>query len=236
MIDDFIELYNSFEIKDDERNNLELDKEKNSITDFLLIEDNIYGKSYKKIYKEFINRQNNSLEGLLNEKISTGVFYSKSKNRVSVQKIKENEIFTSENIDETFTNAIFNSSYRKFINTQKPENYNEYEIRVEQIESEMTDSLLKDKKLFNYDIIDLVLIKKFLLFGIGDLISTFDYEKNPINNDDQVVIYKFINKNANNNDKYKIIINNFITLIEYLNRSSKDKNNKINGSTKICDI
>ena len=50
------------------------------------------------------------------------------------------------------------------------------------------------------------------------------------------MIYKFINKNANNNDKYKIIINNFITLIEYLNRSSKDKNNKINGSTKICDI
>ena len=59
LIDDFIELYNSFEIKDDEGNNLELDKEKNSIIDFLLIDDNKYGKSYKKIYKEFIIRQNN---------------------------------------------------------------------------------------------------------------------------------------------------------------------------------
>ena len=83
LIDDFIELYNSFEIKDDEGNNLELDKEKNSIIDFLLIDDNKYGKSYKKIYKEFINRQNNSLEGLLNEKIITGIFNNKSKNRVS---------------------------------------------------------------------------------------------------------------------------------------------------------
>ena len=59
LIDNFIELYNSFEIKDDEGNNLELDKEKNSIIDFLLIDDNKYGKSYKKIYKEFIIRQNN---------------------------------------------------------------------------------------------------------------------------------------------------------------------------------
>ena len=73
---------------------------------------------YKKIYMEFINRQNKSLESLLNEKISTGIFNSKSKNRISVQKIKDSEIFTSENIDETFTNIIFNSSYRKYINTQ----------------------------------------------------------------------------------------------------------------------
>ena len=90
--------------------------------------------------------------------------------------------------------------------------------------------------MLNYDIIGFSFDNEVFTFGIGDLISTFDYEKNPINNDDKVVIYKFINKNANNNDKYKIIINNFITLIEYLNRSSKDKNNKINGNTKICDI
>ena len=52
---------------------------------------------------EFINRQNKSLESLINEKINTGIFNSKSKNRISVQKIKKSEIFTSENIDKTFT-------------------------------------------------------------------------------------------------------------------------------------
>jgi len=79
-----IELYNSFELKDDEGNNLELDKGKNHIIDFFLIDDNKYGKSYENIYKEFINTQNNSLESLLNDKISAGVFDSKSKNRISV--------------------------------------------------------------------------------------------------------------------------------------------------------
>ena len=237
LIDDFIELYNSFDLEDDEKNDLELNKEKNTIIDFLLIDDNKYGKSYKKIYKEFINRQNELLENILDEKIKTGIFNSKSKNRISIQKIKKSEIFTSENIDKTFNNAIFNSSYRKYINTQKPENYNEYEIRMENIESEMTDSILKDKKLLNYEIMGFSFDNEVFTYKIGDLISTFVYKKMPLNDDDKAVIYNYINKKlAGNNDKYKIIINNFITLIEYLNRASKDKNNKISGSTKICDI
>ena len=70
LIDDFIELYNSFDLEDDEKNVLKLNKEKNTIIDFLLIDDNKYGKSYKKIYLEFINRQNKSLESLINEKIN----------------------------------------------------------------------------------------------------------------------------------------------------------------------
>ena len=237
LIDDFIELYNSFDLEDDEKKALELNKEKNTIIDFLLIDDNKYGKSYKKIYMEFINKQNKSLESLLNEKIDTGIFNSKSKNRISVQKIKKSEIFTSENIDKTFTNAIFNSSYRKYINTQKHENYNEYEIRMEQIESEMTDSILKDKKLLNYEIMGFNFYNEVFTYEIGDLISTFAYEKMPLNDGDKAVIFNYINeKLAGNNDKCKDIINGFITLIKYLNRESKDKNDKINGNTKICDI
>ena len=69
LIDEFIVLYNKFELNDDEENNLELDKEKNTIIDFFILDDNKYGRSYKKIYKEFINKQNESLESLLNEKI-----------------------------------------------------------------------------------------------------------------------------------------------------------------------
>jgi len=37
------------------------------------------------------------------------------------------------------------------------------------------------------------------------------------------MIYKFIKNNAGNNDKYKTIINNFISLIEYLNKESKKR-------------
>jgi len=64
LIDDFIELHNSFELKDVKGDKLELNKEKNHIINFFLIDDNKYGESYKKIFKEFINRQNNSLESL----------------------------------------------------------------------------------------------------------------------------------------------------------------------------
>ena len=236
LIDDFIELYNSFKLQDEERNILELNKEKNTIIDFLIIDDNKYGKSYKKMYKKFIKMQNSSLESLLNEKIRTGVFNSNSKNRISVQNIKDNEIFTPQKLNETFTNVIFNSSYRKYIDTKKHENYNEYEIRIDQIESEMTYSILNDKKLLNDDIMEFNFDNEVFTYEIGDLISSFVYNTKPINFDDKIVIYQFINDNDGNNNKYKEIIKDFITLIKHLNMTRKDKNNKINENTKICDI
>ena len=214
---------------------MKLDVEKNCICDFLLIDDNKYGQSYKEIYKIFIDKQNNELESLLDKKINSGEFNSNCKNKINVQQIKENEIFTLPKKFD-FIKVIFNSSYRKYIDTQKHENYNEYEIRLKQIEEEMTNSLLKNKKLLNYDLIGFNFNNEVFSYEISDLISNFKYDKMDINIDDKEVIYKFINENAGNNEKYKIIINNFITLIEYLNKMEKEKNDKINENTKICEI
>ena len=235
QIDDFINLYNGFKLEDDEQNKLKLDKEKNCIIDFLLKNNNKYGKSYRIIYKKFKNKQNNELESLLNQKIESGEFNSNCKNIINIQQIKESEIFSLTK-KFNFTKVIFNSSYRKYIYTQKHENYNEYEIRLKQIESEMTNSLLKNKKLLNDDIKEFNFNEEVFSYEITDLISNFDYEKIPINIDEKEMIYKFIKNNAGNKDKYKTIINNFITLIEYLNKASKDENDKINGKIKICDI
>ena len=235
LIKEFIELYNDFEIQDDEGNKLELNKEKNFIIDFLLIDDNKYGKSYKKIYKEFIYRQNKELECLLDIKINSGEFNANCKNKINIQQIKENEIFSMTK-KFSFTKVIFNSSYRKYIDTQKHENYNEYVIRFKQVESEITNSLLKNKKLVNDNLTLFNFNNEVFSYEITDLITNFEYENIPINIDDKEVIYRFIKDNDGNNDKYKIIINNFITLIEYLNKESKNQNNKINAYTKICDI
>ena len=235
LIGEFINLYNKFQIKDDDKNKLELSKDKNCIIDFLLIDDNKYGKSYKKIYKVFIDRQNKGLESLLNIKINSGEFNVNCKNKINIQQIKENEIFSMTN-QFSFTKTIFNSSYRKYIDTKKHENYNEYVIRLKQVESEMTNSLLRNKKMVNDNLIGFNFNNEVFSHEIADLITNFDYEKKPINIDDKEVIYSFINNNEGNNDKYKTIINNFITLIEYLNKESKDQNNKINSNTKICDI
>ena len=138
--------------------------------------------------------------------------------------------------ESSFTAVIFNSSYRKYLDTHKHENYNEYEIRLKQIESEMTNSLLKNKKILNYDVTGFTFNNEVFTYKIGDLISNFKYDKSPINLDDKEVIYKFIKNNDGNIEKYKIIINNFIILIEYLNKAYKDKNDKINENTKIIDI
>ena len=233
-IDKFIKIYNDFKFQDSEGNILELNVE-NKICDFLLIDDNKYGQSYKEIYKIFINKQNEELEDLLNKKISSGEFNNNCKERINVQQIKKNELFILSK-SSNFIEILFNSSYRKYIDTKKHENYNEYEINLKQIEAEMTNSFLKNKKLLNDDLIGFNFNNEVFSNEISDIRSNFKYEKMNINIDDKVIIYKFINKFAGNNEKYKEIINNFITLIEYLNKIKKEKDNKINESTKIFDI
>ena len=235
IIDDFIKLFNSFELKDIEGNILKLTVE-NKISDFLIIDDNKYGQSYKKIYKEFIKKQNKELEDLFNKKINLGEFNINCKNKINVQQIKENEIFSLHK-NSSFIKTLFNSSYRKYIDTLKYSNYNEFEIDLKQLEVEMTNSFLKNKKLLNDNLIGFNFDNEVFSVELNDAISNFNYgEKIGINIDDKVIIYNFVNQNPGNNSKYKDIINNFITLIKYLNKMKNEKDNKINEFTEIFNI
>lgn len=184
--------------------------------------------------EKFIDKQNKELESLLDKKIERGEFNINCKIGINVQQIKENEIFTSSKIFN-FTKILFNSSYRKYIYTQKYENYNDYEIRFKKIEEEMTHLLLKNKKLLKKDLIVFNFNNEVISNEINDLTSNFKYEKMDINDDDKEMIYNFIIENDGNNEKYRTIINDFITLIEHLNKKNKDEN-KINETTKICEI
>ena len=232
LIQDFIKLYNDFECEY-EGKKLELNVETNYICDFLLIDDNKYGKSYIEIYKEYINKQNKELEILLDKKIESGEFNINCKNKIKVQQIKENEVF---NLPKK-TKEIFNSSYRKYIDTEKHENYNEYVIRFRQIEEGLTDSSLKNKRLLNDELNRFNFNNEVFTYEITDLIPKPTSDDMSINIDDKEIIYKFIIENENNLELYKAIINNFINLIEYLNIAGKDENNnKIDSNTKICDV
>ena len=125
LFDDFIKFYNK-EIKEIKmKEQLTLDIE-NPLRDFFIREDNKFGKSYKIIYKLFIKQQNDNVEKLLNMKIEKGIFDANCKNKVDVQQIKENEIFNL-NLDDnnSFTDIIFNSSYRKILDII-PIRYNLY--------------------------------------------------------------------------------------------------------------
>ena len=237
LIEDFIKLYNSLGEEDENGKTIELNIDKNFICDFLLIDDYKYGKSYKKIYKTFIKKQNEELEELLNQKIKLGIFNDNCKNRISVQQIKDDEIFTFKIPKKfNFISVLCESSYRKVIDTKNYENYNEYEINMHLIESTMTDLLLKNKKLLNDELIGCKYNNEVFTYEITDLIHSFKYRNMSLSIDDKVSIYNYIKANDGNNKKYQTIIDDFITLIKHLNKSKKEENNQINENTKICDI
>ena len=237
LIDEFIKLYNSFDLKEGEGKNIELNIYKNYIYDFLLVDESKYGKTYKNVYEIFIKNQNKELENLLDKKIDKGIFNDNCKNRINIQQIKEDEIFTLDITKKfNFISVLCNSSYRRVIDTENYENYNEYEISLDSIESKMTDLLLKNKKLVNNELIGFSFNNEIFRYEYNDLFNNFKYNDGKIGIEDKIILYNYITENDGNNEKYKIIISNFVTLIEYLNKIKKDENNSINENTKICEI
>ena len=242
LIDNFIKLYNNFELEDKEKKiKLKLNANKNYLCDFFLYDDNHYGKSYKKIYEEFIKKQNKELEYLFDIKCHDGVLGGNCKNKISVQQIKKNEIFTY-NIQNNFNfiEILFDSSYRKIIDTGKYEDYNDFVLNLDSIETSMTESLLKGKKLLNNDLIEFRYNDEVFSNEISDLIFTFEhkYTTKDLNIEDEVEIYNYVNLHKGNNERYKNIINNFFILIEHLIKISNGKKDDEEdlGNSKISEV
>ena len=258
LIDDFIKYYNKLKIKSSKENEGKLSKEtkvtietkdknviklkedKNHLSDFVLDDNNEIGKTYKDIYKIFINKQNEEIENLLNLKIKAGVFDSNCTNRINIQQIKEEEIFTF-NVPKKFSfiNVVFNSSYRKIIDNKNYEIYNQYEINFDSIEETMTDLLLKNKKLLNEDIIEFSYNNEVFSNEINDLITSFknNYNISTISLEDKEILYICIKDSENNIALYETIINDFITLLQYLNDlKNEEKEQNISENSKIYEV
>ena len=204
--------------KNDDKDVLKLSV-KNHLTDFLLDPETEYGKAYKIILQKFIERQNMELTDLLDKKIISGKLDINSSNKINIQQIKEDEIFTF-NIPEKFSfiNETSNSSYRKIIDNKNYEIYNKYEIDFDSIEERMTNLLLKNKKLLKDDIIEFSYNNELFTNEISNEITTFkeNYNIEEITDDDKAIIYKYIDTVAGNKDLFKKIIEDFMTLIKYL--------------------
>ena len=239
IIDRFITFYNSLKIKDtNELSNNE------PLCHFLLDDNNKFGKVYKTIYKNFIKEQNEKLENLLNDKIEKSVFDINCKNKINIQQINEKEIFTlklPKNV--SFIDILFNSSYRKILDddTRSYELYKEYKIDYDLIEENMTDLLLKNKKLLNDDITEFIYNNELFSNQITDIMTLFEkrYNTKILSIHDKVAIYKFSEENKNNKFM-KNMINDFITLIKYLNDKRKENNNNeendITEETKLYEL
>jgi len=238
-INDFIKFYNKYDSK-----YKDLNANKNYLSDCFLDENNKYGKTYIKLYEKFAKKQNEKLEEILNIKSKQGKYNINSIMKINIQAIKEDEIFTYRAFKNIkFIEVMFNSSYRRIIDTLKYENYNEFEIFLDLFEKELTDSLLENKKLLNCELIEFKYKGEEFTNQINDVITNFEkkYNFQEIDDNDKLIIYDYVITYNGNNNKYKSLINDFVLLIEYLTKNKNDNNDKneiikIDENTKIYDV
>ena len=243
LIDNFFKFYNNLKLTDSKNKIIILSNE-NHLGDLFIDNKTDIGRTYKDIYKNFIKEQNGNLEGLLENKIEKGIYTKNCKNKINIQQINEKEIFTFNlPYSISFTEILFNSSYRKILDseTRNYESYKEYVIDYNLIEENMTDLLLKNKKLLKDDIYEFIYNDEIFSNEVTNLITLFKkrYNIKMTNISDKVAIYKFYMNNKGNTQLYKDIINDFLTLIKFLNdekKEGKDKENNIKEESKIYEI
>ena len=235
LFDNFIDFYNNLELK--ELYNKENISNDNTLNNFFIDGNNKFGKTYKIIYKHIIKQQNELIENLLDAKIDKGIFDANSKNKINVQFINENELF-SLNLPKNikFIDIVYNNSYRKIVDDYPLgyKYYNEYIINIDILEEKMTEILLKNKKMLNDNIIEFIYNNEDFKYKITNLFTLFEGKykyknKNNISSDKRA-IHDFIKEKENNIFFYKTIINDFIELIKFL------INNDIKVEDKIFEV
>ena len=246
LIEEFIQFYNNLKIKDNNNRILNLSKDK-SLADFLIDDKNNIGRTFKTIYKEFIKIQNKKIESLLDLKIQEGFFDINCKNKIKIQELNNRDVFTLKlpnNI--SIFDIFFNSSYRKILdkNSLNYRSIKEYEINFDMIEETMTNLLLRNKKLFDEEIVEFIYKYEDLPLDSFDLVMNIfknNYYNEILSKKDKEVIYEFYKKNDKNINYLKKIINDFIFLLKYLNDNRKENNennedNIIKDEMKISEI
>ena len=238
LINEFTTFYNKLKIQDKNKNLIQL-TENSKLSNFFIDDKNEVGKSYKIIYQKFIEQQNRDIQELLDIKIKDEIFDESCKNKVNIQNIKENEIFTltfPKNL--SFINIVFESSYRSIVLNNIYKSYNQFEINYDLIEEKMTESLLKNKKLFTNIISNFIYKNEDLEFENEDVITKFShlYIPEELILIDKVILYQFYQENSENIILLKTILDDFITLIIFLNNNSKMEKNGLNSKNKIYEI
>ena len=128
--------------------------------------------------------------------------------------------------NQSFNDIIINSSYRQC---------NQYLINFDLIENELTNLLLKNKKLLNDEIISFSYNNEIFANNITDIINLIKdkYLFNYIEIDDELIIYEFYKDIENCTYSHKQIIHDFLEIIKLLN---KEKNDKSIQKKKIFEL
>ena len=237
-IKSFINFYNNLNYKDTKNENLIL-SEKSKLADFFIDDGNEFGRSYKEIYGEFIKEQNTEISDLLDNKIENEVFERNCKDKINIQSADSKEVFIT-TLSEKFSlvEVIFNSSYRKIALDKDYNSYNQFHVNLDLIEDEMTEKLLRNRKLFNESIINFVYSNEKLEFENKNIITEFNqlYKIEKINLRDKTILYKFYQDNKEKNiDFFLSILTDFNQLIIFLNNNKKLLNEEKNNALVLKD-
>ena len=235
----FMNFYNNLKLKDSKNQDMKL-SDQSLLADFFIDDNNEFGKSYKKIYNEFIKEQNAEITNLLDIKIEQDVFERDCKDKINIQSANSNEVFITTFSEKfSFDEVIFNSSYRKIALDRNYTSYNQFEVDLNLIEDDMTVKLLKNKKLFNDSIINFVYSNEKLEFENKNIITEFNqlYNIEKLNFKNKLILYKFYQDNKEKNqDFFLTILNDFNQLIIILNNNKKLLNEKnINKAINLKD-
>ena len=242
-IDKFIKFYNSLNKKDENNKVIQLSNS-SQISNFFLDDMDRIGKTYKDIYYEFIDEQNNQISELLNIKIKEGIFDSSCKNEINIQNVNDDEIFLLELPEKfSFIDIVFNSSYRKVIFNRDYKSYNQYEIDYNLIEERMTDTLLRNKKLFNRDIKYFIYDNENLRFENTNILTMFKQKfDKELSIKEKIILYKYYNGHKNGGNLLKNLLIDFRTLIKFYNNNLIQQNdeensiyNRLRGDSTIYD-
>lgn len=114
--------------------------------------------------------------------------------------------------------------------------YNDYEINYELIEEKMTDKFLRNKKLFNDDVIDFIYKFDFIIEEDDDIISKFNklYMPKQIYINEKILLNKFYNSNKENINLQEILINDFKFFLNHL-ISMREKEVNAEGTKRELD-
>ena len=130
----------------------------------------------------------------------------------------------------SFDEVVFNSWCGKFAFDRNYNSHNQFEVNLDLIEDEMTELLLKNKKLFNDSIINFVYSNEKLEFENTNIITEFNklYTIENINLKDKILLYKFYQNNKEKNLEFFLnILKDFNQTIILLNNNKKLLNEKI---------
>ena len=183
------------------------------ISKFLINKNSDEGKKLIEIYKKYIKDQNDLIYEIAKEKHYQKGFPLPEK--INVQIIKKEEIFSFDLGKTCLTEIIFESSNRD-------SNFRNIIVNYDKIEEKLTEILLKNKKLLNDNITYFVFKDEKITPNYNEFIKNYRPLKE-LTKYEKIKIKEYYDKKINNIEQCINIINDFDKIILALNEEFKFK-------------